>query len=253
MPEPGGDAFVDRATIEPQPGGVVETIERLARTPLLPAHRRLALVEELAGDVEGLALRLESEGIPSADARRRALELLAPSPEAVRELEGLHGVADRPWLPPLLAVGAAALVARILPVGASGTGLLVALATGLTAAGAGELIRRGSSATLDDPARWRRPLRFEVAGVVLVWAATLLAGAWVLHQWLGTLAALPPDGHAVAVATLLHPLVALCGVATAVTLVVGVHLALSVPRASRRMRARDTVEQLVLVLLERSR
>lgn len=264
-------------------------IQRLARSPLLPARQRLELAEELVADVQGLARRLEADGLPPAEARRRALERLAPSGEAVHELEQLHGGRRPRWWgrpdvgsglaegdgvlhcegPPregspglrwptnALALAVGSLLFWGLPPGAGAVTLPLALAMGVAVAGAAALVRQGWPTTGEDAPAWRRALRFHLATLVVLWSAALLGAAVVVDRWLEPLGAsipgAPPQEAAGALGALFHPLLAISAVSTAVTLVALVHLTLLLPRVADRLHARDAVEEIVQVLLQRSR
>lgn len=234
-------------------------LHRLGHSMHLPALQRLALVEELASDVEGLAGRLEAGGLPSAEARRRALQVLTPSPEAVSELEQLHG-RRRPqtsWPTGLLALAGGWLLLWGLPPEPGAVTLPVALAGAVAVAGAAGLVRHGWSTFGEDPLEWRRALRLHLASLVVLWSATLLGSAVAVQQWLGLQAAEPAAAAGAEAAgellTLVHPLLALFTLGTAVTLVAVVHLTLLFPRVAGRLRSREAVEEILQILLHGSR
>lgn len=56
----------------------------------LPVLRKLALLRELRGDIEGMEATLHDEGLSSDDARALALKLLAPTADALADLVHLH-------------------------------------------------------------------------------------------------------------------------------------------------------------------
>lgn len=234
-------------------------IRRLGDSRHLPALQRLALVEELAADVEGLAVRLEAGGLPPLEARRRALELLAPSPEAVDELEQLHGLRQsREWWPAgVLALAGGCAVLWGVPPGPGMVTLPVAVAGAVLGAGTLRLVRLGWSGLGEDAPEWHRSLRVHLAGLVVLWSATLLGVAVALHHWLeargaDAVAPLGPEA-AGGLATLLHPALGLLTLGTAVTLAAVVHLTLLVPRVAGRLQARDAVEEILQILLQGSR
>lgn len=71
----------------------VEAIRSLGSRLALPLPARTRLLRELREDLEGLTTRLESTGLSTVEARRRAREVLVPDTETLRELERL----GMPW------------------------------------------------------------------------------------------------------------------------------------------------------------
>lgn len=67
-----------------------EELRGLAGRLDLPEPIRSRTLLELRSDLEAMAAALESRGVAEAEARRRALESLLPSPDAVRELRQVH-------------------------------------------------------------------------------------------------------------------------------------------------------------------
>ncbi len=70
--------------------GFEEEIRRVAEGLGLPQPVRSRILMELASDLEDLAEALRGQGTSEAEARRRALDALLPSPEALAELRGVH-------------------------------------------------------------------------------------------------------------------------------------------------------------------
>ena len=66
------------------------TLRALERELPVPLPERLSILRELEYDLEELRGRLEGEGMPSEQARARALEILAPDGPTLRELGRLH-------------------------------------------------------------------------------------------------------------------------------------------------------------------
>lgn len=56
----------------------------------VPPRARVRILEELAGDLEDLYAALRATGLSEREARRRAERLLAPRPEALNALAGVH-------------------------------------------------------------------------------------------------------------------------------------------------------------------
>lgn len=65
-------------------------IRRIAEELEAPPAARILVAEELAADLEALRRELVARGVPRAVARRRAVDILAPSAEALDELGRLH-------------------------------------------------------------------------------------------------------------------------------------------------------------------
>jgi hypothetical protein len=59
----------------------------------LPVRRKVVLLRELRGDLEGMEATLQEKGFSFDDARALALKLLAPTDDALADLEALHS----PW------------------------------------------------------------------------------------------------------------------------------------------------------------
>ncbi len=70
--------------------GFGEELRDLAERLDLPQPMRSRILLELSADLADLASALEAEGVGRVEARRRALDVLFPSGEALRELERLH-------------------------------------------------------------------------------------------------------------------------------------------------------------------
>lgn len=59
----------------------------------LPVRRKVVVLRELRGDLEGMEAALQEQGLSFDDARARALNLLAPTDDALADLVALHS----PW------------------------------------------------------------------------------------------------------------------------------------------------------------
>ena len=66
------------------------TLRALERELAVPLPERVRILRELEYDLEELCGRLEGEGMPSEQARARALEILAPDGTTLRELGRLY-------------------------------------------------------------------------------------------------------------------------------------------------------------------
>jgi hypothetical protein len=66
------------------------SLERIDAALTVPQPQRGRVIAELAADLEDLYGTLRADGLPAADAERRALELVLPDGAALRELEVLH-------------------------------------------------------------------------------------------------------------------------------------------------------------------
>lgn len=66
------------------------TLRAAARGLSAPPAARLRFLEELRGDLEDLQATLRAEGVPEAEARRRAEALLAPDADALEALSRVH-------------------------------------------------------------------------------------------------------------------------------------------------------------------
>jgi hypothetical protein len=65
-------------------------IRRIAEELEAPHAARILVAEELAADLEALRRELVARGVPRSVARRRAMDILAPSAEALDDLGRLH-------------------------------------------------------------------------------------------------------------------------------------------------------------------
>ncbi|MFW6088619.1 MAG: hypothetical protein ACODAB_02630, partial [Gemmatimonadota bacterium] len=65
-------------------------LRALAERLDLPQPIRADIVRELDADLRGLAGTLEARGVPSEEARRRAVETLLPTPAALARLVSQH-------------------------------------------------------------------------------------------------------------------------------------------------------------------
>jgi hypothetical protein len=72
---------------KPAPGGPLARVSAALSAPL-PARTRI--VHELCGDLHELTERLVAEGVPPAEARRRAADALVPDDETLRRLDHVH-------------------------------------------------------------------------------------------------------------------------------------------------------------------
>lgn len=111
----------------------------------LPQPMRSRILLELRADLEDLAAALSAEGVPEAEARRRAVEALVPSPEALGELRRLHRPLYQRLVDRFSERGRHRLERLLI---AGFTGVLVWLGWGL--ARAGDLF--------DDPSPWLVPV-----------------------------------------------------------------------------------------------
>lgn len=90
-PPDGGRPHVSRT----MPGREVAAVHPAAmlRTVVdglaLPLPTRTRLIHELTQDLDGLTRRLVARGVPLEEARRRAMETLAPDPVTLAEIEAL--------------------------------------------------------------------------------------------------------------------------------------------------------------------
>lgn len=246
-------------------------MERVGRSRVIPARRRLDLAREMAADLHDLADHLVSRGMDPESARQRAARLMEPSDEGIRELEVLHGSLGGRLgarLDLLLGSGRGAPGSRIHPRGVMAFFLLFALAllpavrlgppggvaggwiSALLVAGPALLVvlgglglaRDGWLAEGSDVVRWRFSLRLHLGQLLLLWSGTLLAVALELHHLLGRM---PDGGGTAAMVSTLYVLVVLTGAALALTLFAGIHLALLIPRVTGARRARDSIQHLL--------
>lgn len=70
--------------------GFLPALREVERGLAAPLPDRVRILTELEADLEALRDRLVADGLDPAEARRRALEALVPSPEALGELDRLH-------------------------------------------------------------------------------------------------------------------------------------------------------------------
>lgn len=75
-----------------------DILQRAHRRLDLPQPARARILLELAADLEDAHARLRRQGLDEEEARRRAVERLAPSDEALDELVTLHSRRLRRWL-----------------------------------------------------------------------------------------------------------------------------------------------------------
>lgn len=68
----------------------LSTLRELDRDLSIPIPERLRILRELEHDLEGLRKQLEGRGVPTEEARRRAVEALVPTGGSLQELRRLH-------------------------------------------------------------------------------------------------------------------------------------------------------------------
>ena len=66
------------------------TLRELDRDLSVPLPERLRILQELESDLEGLRKQLEARGVPTEEARRRAVEALVPQGGSLQALSHLH-------------------------------------------------------------------------------------------------------------------------------------------------------------------
>lgn len=90
-PRDGDPPNVVRTTMGEEAGAVhpADMVRSMVNDLSLPLPTRTRLIRELTQDLDGLTRRLVARGVPLDEAHRRAMEILAPDPTTLAEIEAL--------------------------------------------------------------------------------------------------------------------------------------------------------------------
>ncbi|MEX2374257.1 MAG: hypothetical protein WD942_01560 [Dehalococcoidia bacterium] len=90
----------------------------------LPVRRKVVLLRELRGDLDGMEATLQAQGFSSDDAHALAFQLLGPTRDAMADLVSLHS----PWYPRLTRLIPSRSVRILEGIGIGGMAILAVLA-----------------------------------------------------------------------------------------------------------------------------